>query len=108
MLHDQALPFYLWAEACSTIVYLQNWSLHRALGRKTPEEAFTGSRLDVEHLCIFGCLMFSHVPSEKWTKLDPTAKKGILVGYSEVSNVYRIYILGSNTQESCCEDKCQI
>jgi transposase InsO family protein len=24
MLHDQALPFYLWAEACSTAMYLQN------------------------------------------------------------------------------------
>ena len=52
----------------------------------------TGSRPDVEHLRIFGCLSFSHVPSEMKTKLDPTAEKGILVGYSEVSNSYRIYI----------------
>jgi hypothetical protein len=52
----------------------------------------TGSRPDVEHLRIFGCLSFSHVSSEMKTKLDPTAEKGILVGYSEVSNSYRIYI----------------
>jgi len=32
MLHDQSLPFFLWAEACSTIVYVLNRSLHRALG----------------------------------------------------------------------------
>jgi hypothetical protein len=63
-------------------------SPHRALGRKTPEEAFTGSRPDVEHLRIFGCLTFSPVPSERRTKLDPTAEKGILVGYSEVSKAY--------------------
>jgi hypothetical protein len=63
------------------------------LGKKTTEEAFTGSRPDVEHLRIFGCLMFSHVPFEKRTKLDPTTEKGILVGYSEVSKAYRIYIL---------------
>jgi transposase InsO family protein len=106
MLHDQALPFYLWAEACSTAVYLQNRSPHRALGRKTPEEAFTGSRPDVEHLRIFGCLTFSHVPSEKRTKLDPTAEKGILVGYSEVSKAYRIYIPA--LEESGCEERCQI
>jgi hypothetical protein len=62
------------------------------LGRKTPEEAFTGSRPNVEHLRIFGCLTFSHVPSEKRTKLDPTTEKGILVGYSEVSKAYRTYI----------------
>ena len=58
----------------------------------TPEEAFTGRRPDVEHIRIFGCATFSHVPSERRTKLDPTAQQGILVGYSEVSKAYRIYI----------------
>jgi hypothetical protein len=56
MLHDQALPLFLWAGACGTAVYLQNRSPHRVLGRKTPEEAFTGRRPDVEYLRIFGCL----------------------------------------------------
>jgi hypothetical protein len=51
------------------------------LGRKTPEEAFTGRRPDVEKIHIFGCLTYSHVPSEKRIKLDPTTQKGILVGY---------------------------
>jgi hypothetical protein len=37
-------------------------------------------------------LTFSRVPSEKRTKLDPYAKKGILVGYSEVSKACWIYI----------------
>jgi hypothetical protein len=92
MLHDQSLPLYLWAEACATAVYLQNRSPHRILGKMTPEEAFTGRRPDVEHIRIFGCLTFSHVPSERRTKLDPTAQQGILVGYSEVSKAYRIYI----------------
>jgi hypothetical protein len=92
MLHDQRLPFYLWAEACCTAVYLQNRSPHRILGKMTPEEAFTGRRPDVEHIRIFGCSTFSHVPSERRTKLDPTAQQGILVGYSEVAKAYRIYI----------------
>ena len=58
ILHDQGLPFFLWVEACSTAVYLHNRSPHSALGSKTPEEAFTGRRPDVGHLCIFGCLTF--------------------------------------------------
>jgi hypothetical protein len=58
----------------------------------TPEEAFTDRRPDVEHIRIFGCSTFSHVPSERRTKLDPTAQQGILVGYSEVSKAYCIYI----------------
>jgi hypothetical protein len=92
MLHDQSLPLYLWAEACATAVYLQNRSPHSILGKMTPEEAFTGMRPDVEHIRIFGCATFSHVPTERRTKLDPTAQQGILVGYSEVSKAYRIYI----------------
>jgi hypothetical protein len=40
----------------------------------TPEEAFTGRRPDVEHIRIFGCSMFLHVPSERRTKLDPTTQ----------------------------------
>jgi hypothetical protein len=59
----------------------------------THEEAFTGRRPNVEHIRIFGCLTYSHVPSERRTKLDPTSQQGILVGYSEFSKAYRIYIL---------------
>jgi hypothetical protein len=66
--------------------------MSRTCGRKTHEEAFTGRRLDVEHIHIFGCLTYSHVPSEKWTKLYSTTQKGILVRYSMVSKGYQIYI----------------
>jgi hypothetical protein len=82
MLHDQTLPLYLWVEASIVAVYLQNRSPNRILGKKTPKEAFTSRRPDVEHIRIFGCLTYSHVPSKKRTKLDPTGQQGILVGYS--------------------------
>ena len=72
MLHDQGLPLFLWAEACNTAVYLQNMSLHHALGHVTPEEAFSGKKPDVGHFRIFGCIAYSYVPKEKRTKLEPT------------------------------------
>jgi hypothetical protein len=62
------------------------------LGDKTPEEAFSGKKPEVGHFRIFGCLTYSHVPSEKRTKLDPTTEKGIFVGYSKTSKAFRIYI----------------
>jgi hypothetical protein len=80
MLHDQDLPKFLWAKACNTAVYLQNRSPHRVLGNVTPEEAFTRKKPDTKHLHIFGCVVYYHIPTEKRTKLDPTAEKGILVG----------------------------
>eukprot|EP00253_Pinus_taeda_P029250 PITA_29250 len=92
MLHDQGLPLFLWAEACNTAVYLQNMSLHCALGHMTPEEAFSGKKLDISHLRIFGCITYSYIPKEKRTKLESTAEKGIFVGYSETSKAFQIYI----------------
>ena len=38
--------------------------------------------------------MYIHVPKEKRTKMEPSGKKGTLVGYSETSKAYRIYVLG--------------
>jgi hypothetical protein len=58
----------------------------------TPEEAFSGKKPKVGNLCIFGCITFSYVPSEKRTKLEPTAERGIFVGYSETSKDLRIYL----------------
>ena len=72
MLHYQSLYLFLWVEACSTVVYVLNKSLHRALGCKTPEEMFTGKMPEIGHFRIFGCLTYSHVLFEKKTKLEAT------------------------------------
>ena len=49
---------------------------------------------EVSHLRIFGCPVYIHIPKEKRTKLDPSGKKGIFVGYSESSKDYIIYFPG--------------
>ena len=85
MIHDQDLPMYLWAEAAKTIVYVQNRISHSTLGNKTPEEMITGGNPKVNHLKIFGCLVYIHISKEKRSKLDPSGKKGLFVGYSEQS-----------------------
>jgi hypothetical protein len=53
-----------------------------------------GKKPEVSHLKIFGCPVFLHVPKEKRTKLDPSGKKGIFVGYCEDSKAFRVYIPG--------------
>ena len=92
MLHDQSLPFFLWAKVYNAAVYLQNRSPHRALGRKTPEKVFTGKKPEVGHFCIFGCLTYSHIPFEKRTKFEPTTERRIFVGYDETSKAFCIYL----------------
>ena len=55
---------------------------------------YTGNKPEVIHLNIFGCTLHVHIPKEKKTKLDPYGKKGIFIGYCEVSKSIRIYISG--------------
>ena len=38
--------------------------------------------------------MYIHILKEKRTKLDPSGKKGIFVGYSKSSKDYKIYFPG--------------
>ena len=85
---------HLWVEAARTVVYVQNRSSHRVLGNKTPEEMFSREKPEVSHLWIFGCPVFIHVPKEKRTKLEPSGRKGIFIGYSESSKAFRVYIPG--------------
>ena len=99
MIHDQGVPMFLWAEACSTTVYVQNMCPHRRMRDTTPGEAVTGERPEIGHLRIFGCPVYVHAPRERRTKLDPSGKKGIFVGYSEFPKAYQIYILGQRKIE---------
>ena len=85
MLHDQDLPIHLWAEAARTAVYVQNHTPHRVIKNKTPEEVFFGKKPKFSNLRIFGCPVYILIPKEKRTKLDPSGKKGIFVGYFESS-----------------------
>ena len=55
---------------------------------------FTGKKPEVNHLRIFGCRVYIHVPKVKRTKLEPSGNEGIFVGYSETSKAYRIHIPG--------------
>jgi transposase InsO family protein len=99
MIHDHNLPMILWAEASMTSVYVQNRSPCQILKNMTPEEAFTGVKLEVRHFKIFGCPVYLHVPEEKRSKLYPSGRKGTFVGYSESSKAYWIYIPGQRQIE---------
>ena len=55
---------------------------------------FLSERPEVSHLNILGCPVYINIPKEKRSKLDPSGKKGLFVGYSEQSKAYRMYIPG--------------
>lgn len=50
-----------WAEAVNTAVYLKNHFPHKVVKGKTSEEIWTGRKVDLSHLKVFGCLVYVHI-----------------------------------------------
>jgi hypothetical protein len=71
---------------------LQNRSPHRAVGSMTLEDDFSRKKPKVGKFQICGCITYSHVPSEKRTKLEPMTERGIFFGYNATSKAFCIYI----------------
>ena len=69
MLADSELPKRFWVEALLTATYLCNHSPTNAVQDKTPYEAWTGNKPNVNHIRIFGCDAYAHVPKDERSKL---------------------------------------
>jgi hypothetical protein len=91
MLAESKLPRKFWAEAVSTAVYLRNRSPSSAVKGMTPFECLTGEKPSVEHLKVFGCLVYAHVPKVERQNLDSKARRCILLGYGSRMKAYRLY-----------------
>jgi hypothetical protein len=73
----------------------KEWGKHRVHGMSTPEEAFTGKKLDVSHFKIFGSSVYVHVTKDSRKKLEPTAEVGIFLGYTKTPHNYCVYLSNS-------------
>jgi hypothetical protein len=91
MLIAAELPLEFWAEAVSTAAYLINCAPTKDGGMQTPREKWNGKCPTVAHLKVFGCVAYYKIAQRLRQKLDPKAKKGIFVGYSQQRIAYRIY-----------------
>lgn len=89
MLFDADLHVSYWAEAVNMAAYILNRSANAVLDTVTPEEAWTGKKVNVSHLQIFGNPVMMHIPKQKRRKWDKKSKKMIFVGFSEGVKGYR-------------------
>ena len=85
------LTTQFWDETLSTAAYLCNQSPTKAEKGMTSYEAWTGEKPKVDHLRIFECQAFVHVPKDERKKLDSKSKKCILMGYGTTTKGYSLY-----------------
>ena len=91
MMQGKHLPKGYWAEAVHTAVYILNRSPTKTVRDLTPYEAWHKRKPRVEHLKVFGCVAYAHIPKENREKLDEKGEKCIFIGYSHETKGYRLY-----------------
>lgn len=65
MLSDARLDRRYWGEAVTTAIYLKNRSPTAALSGGIPEQLWTGSKVDLSHLRVFGSRAYSLIPEHR-------------------------------------------
>jgi transposase InsO family protein len=80
LLKEKCLPNTFWAEVVACLAHLLNRSPTTSVKMKVPQEAWSGTKLNVAHLRTFGCITYAHIPSELRKKLDVRSEKCIFTG----------------------------
>ena len=80
-----------WEEAVKTAVHVRNRAPKKSLDWRTPFEIITGSKPDVSHFRVFGCLAYRHIHKDHRRKLDAHAQPLTFVGYEAGSKGYRLW-----------------
>ena len=92
MLSHADLSNAYWAEAVATATYLRNRLVSTALkAGETPYLLWYGKKPNLEHIRVFGCVVYFHIPSENRKKLDKKAQKLRFIGYTETTRNYKVW-----------------
>ena len=92
MLCEGNLPKYFWAEVVNTTCYILNRVLIRSILNKTPYELLNDRKPNINYFHIFGCKCFVlNNGKNNLEKFDGESDKGIFLGYSTTSKVYRVF-----------------
>ena len=86
LLYRSKLPLYLWGEAVTAAVYIYNITPHSSLpNNKNPYETVYGIKPNYNHIRTWGSIAY-YKDKRQITKLEPRAKKAILIGFSQHNN----------------------
>ena len=90
LLSKAKLPNSLWGETLLTVAHVINLSPVVALQDVT-NSVWYGNDVSYEHLRVFGCKAFVHVPKDERSKLDAKTSQCIFIGYGLDEFGYRLY-----------------
>ena len=98
LLIDSGLPKMIWGAAILHATRIRNLLVRRG-EEECPAELMRDikPKLSISKLSVFGCTVFMRKRDRDVSKLEPKAKEGKLVGYTEGDDGYLVYV--SKTRE---------
>ena len=91
MLNVHSTLKHFWAGVVNIACYLQNRTYIRLILKKTPYQLWNGQKLNISYFQPFGCQCFILNTKDNLRKFNSKCDSGILLGYSKLSNAYRVY-----------------
>lgn len=95
LLSQSGLPSCFWAEALNAANFIRNRCPTKSLDGMTPHEAWIGNAPDVKNLQEFGCSVLCLDRKPGKGKFEPRCDEGVLVGFSDESKGYRVWLPNS-------------
>jgi transposase InsO family protein len=98
LLAHAGVPKKYWAAAVRHYVYL--WNRLRVVKETglTPYEALTGRKASVQHVGVFGCDVWVHLPKAQRQTFDAKMEAGIYFGHDETYHCAVVYVLRTGKQ----------
>ncbi|KAG6539068.1 hypothetical protein ZIOFF_004221 [Zingiber officinale] len=91
LLKGTHMPARFWGEAVRHAVYLLNRLPTKALGERTPFEAWMGRKPHLSHLRVFGCVAYVKNTTPHLKKLDDRSSPMVYLGVEEGCKAHRLF-----------------
>ncbi|KAG6520324.1 hypothetical protein ZIOFF_017373 [Zingiber officinale] len=91
LLKGTHMPARFWGEAIRHAVYLLNRLPTKALGERTPFEAWMGRKPHLSHLRVFGCVAYVKNTTPHLKKLDDRSSPMVYLGVEEGCKAHRLF-----------------
>ena len=73
------------------VVYLINLSPSYPLQGDVPNRVWYGKDVSYDHLKVFGCKAYVHIPQDERSQLDANTRQYIFLGYGLDEFVYKLF-----------------
>ena len=105
MRHHAGLSNSFWIYAVKAKLHMYNVTPIKHTEYKTPKELWSGQKLNISHLRVFGCLAWVHILKKRRHKLQLKSRAMIFIGYEPGSKGYQFWDAAHQRFKISCDVK---